>query len=112
METNISGNAYEQAKAMYAQGKDNKYIELQLAEERIADDVIEGIIQKINALRKSERRASGRKLLFYGVSFLVLGIIATVISFNSDSPVRFVLWGILLTGVALTAKGLANIIGL
>ena len=111
MDNDKFNSAYEQAKAWYAQGQDNKYIELQLADKNVSDDIIDVVISKIKDIRKSERRATGRKLLIYGLSFVCVSIIATVLTFKSDSPIRFVCWGTLVVGVTTTVKGLTNILG-
>jgi hypothetical protein len=101
----------DEAKTMYALGHDNKYIEFQFAEKGINDELIDKIIGEINSLRKSSKRNLGFKMLIYGASFIVVGFIFTLLSYHSESPMRFILWGLVVSGVLTMAKGMINIIG-
>ncbi len=101
-----------EAKTMYALGHDNKYIEFQFADKGVEYQIIDAIISDIKVLRKSVKRRQGFKLLVYGASFIVVAFVFTLISYNSESPVRFVLWGLAVGGVVAMIKGIADIIGL
>ncbi|HXC03549.1 MAG TPA: hypothetical protein VNZ86_02285 [Bacteroidia bacterium] len=101
-----------EARRMYAHGHDNRYIELQFADRGVDDAVIDKVIAEVTRLRKEVRRYIGVKYIFYGASLLATGIIASVLSFHSESPVRFVLWGMAVSGVLVLIKGLADLIGL
>ena len=101
-----------EAKTMYALGHDNKYIEFQFADKGVSDDIIDNIIRDINSLRKYNKKSRGRKLIIYGLSFLAVAFLFTLISYNSESPTRFVLWGLAISGVTTLIKGLADIMDL
>ena|ERR1700739_1029604 len=111
-EDEILNTAFEQAKGMYALGYDNRYIEIQLAEKKVPDHIIDEVIKKIKVFRKREGRAGGQKSLVYGLSYVAVAILASLLTFNYDSPVRYVCWGLLAMGAITTMKGLAKIIGL
>jgi hypothetical protein len=100
------------AKTMYALGHDNKYIEFQFADQGVDDTTIDNLIKEINRLRKHNRRSRGRTLVIYGISLIAVAILFTLISYNSESPARFVLWGLAIGGVMTLVKGLADILGL
>ncbi len=97
-----------EAKTMYALGRDNTYIELQLAEKGIDDTTIDKIIVEIKRLRKSGQRNSGLKEIIYGLSFIAVGFVFTLLSFLKDSPVQYVLWGLAVSGLLLFTKGLSK----
>ena len=101
-----------EAKIMYALGHDNKYIEFQFADKGVDDQTIDNIVHEISALRKHSKKTRGKKLVIYGLSFLAVAFIFTLLSYNSESPTRFVLWGLAFSGVTTLIKGLTDIIGL
>ena len=101
-----------EAKTMFALGHDNKYIEFQFAEKKIDDATIDKIILEIKSLRKSNKKTKGTKLIIYGLSFLGAAFLFTLISYNENSPTRFVLWGLAISGVTTLIKGVADRIGL
>jgi len=101
-----------EAKTLYASGHDDKYIEFQLAEKGVDDNTIDNIIKDLAILRRSEGKRRGWKLVIYGLSFLAIAFLFTLLSYESESPVRFVLWGLAISGVMTLIKGLASLIGL
>ena len=112
----IDHNKYNEllndAKKMYALGHDNRYIELQFAEIKIDDNTIEKIIAEIKSLIKANKKSTGLKYVIYGASFLAVAFIFTLMSYNEGSPIRFVMWGLAISGVTTLVKGIADIIGL
>jgi hypothetical protein len=105
-------NLLNEAKTLYALGHDNKYIEFQFAEQGIDDTTIDSIIKDINDLRKSNKKTRGIKLIIYGLSFISVALIITSITFKSEPPVSFIMWGMAISGVLTLVKGIADIIGL
>jgi hypothetical protein len=101
-----------EAKTMYALGHDNKYIEFQFADKGVDDNTIDNIIKDINSVRRHNKKSRGRKLVIYGLSFLGVAFLFTLISYNAESPTRFVLWGLAISGVTTLIKGLADMMGL
>jgi hypothetical protein len=101
-----------EAKTMFASGHDNTYIDLQFAERGIDDDTIQKIIKEINSLKKHHKKRNGQKLIIYGLSFLAVAFIFTLLSYNPESPTKYVLWGLAISGVGTLIKGIADIIGL
>jgi hypothetical protein len=112
MKTENYETLLDEARKLFAQGRDNRYIELQFAERGVADAVIDRIIQEMNTLRRSDKRQAGFKKMIYGASFLAAGILFSLISMHSESPVRFVLWGLAMGGALVMIKGLAEVMGL
>ncbi|HEY0029738.1 MAG TPA: hypothetical protein VGC65_03180 [Bacteroidia bacterium] len=105
-------DCFEEAKVMLASGQDNKYIEFQLAEKGVPDEMINEVILEIKKLRKGVRKSVGSKQVIYGLSFLGVAFLFTLISTDSASPVIYVLWGLAITGLLIFMKGIANIIDL
>ena len=103
---------FEEAKTLYAMGHDNKYIELQLADKGVDDTTIDEIIKEIKSLRKSNKKNHGIRLVIYSASIMAVGFLFTLLSYHSDSPVRFVLWGLVVSGVLTLIKGLGEMMGL
>lgn len=101
---------YDEAVRMMASGHDNTYIELQFLEEGIQKDTIDAIVKRINSVRKAEKRQKGRKLMFYGASFVAAGILFSLLSAHADSPVQFILYGLCVSGVLIFAKGVVDMI--
>lgn len=99
---------YDEAMKMYASGFDNVYIELQFAEQGVSIDNVKEVIKKIKQARKRELRSKGIKLMIGGTATVVVGILFTLISFNSESPVRYVLYGLIVLGFMSFAKGLVD----
>lgn len=99
---------YDEAVKMYASGYDNVYIELQFAEQGVAKNAVKDIIKKIKQVRKREARAKGIKLMIGGAATVAVGVLFTFISFNSKSPVGYVLYGVIIIGVMSFAKGLVD----
>ncbi|MCW3085697.1 MAG: hypothetical protein JWP12_3063 [Bacteroidetes bacterium] len=97
-----------EAKTMYAMGHDNTYIELQLADKGIDDTTIDKISVEIKHLRKSGQRNNGMKQIIYGLSFIAVGFVFTLLSFLKDSPVHYVLWGLAVSGLLFFVKGLSK----
>ncbi|CAN5396321.1 hypothetical protein BH10BAC1_BH10BAC1_17520 [soil metagenome] len=105
-------NCYEEATVMYTHGYDNKYIEFQLSDKGVSDEMIDEVIVAIKNLRKSVKKRIGVKQVAFGLSFIAVALLFTFISFGKDSPVVYVLWGLAVTGVLATMKGVANILNL
>lgn len=103
---------YEQAQHYYVAGYDDAYIANQFAEQGIKDDITNQVLDRLQALRKADVRQSGRQLLLCGVSLLVLGAVATWWTAHSDSPYVVLLYGSMVVGVMLAAKGFLRSIGL
>jgi len=101
----------DEAKTMYAMGHDNKYISLQFADKGVDDPTIDKLLLEITNLRKEAKKQSGTRLLIYGGSMIGVAIIFSFISYNSESPIRFVLWGLTISGVLTLIKGLTNLLG-
>ena len=99
---------YDEAMKMYASGYDNIYIELQFAEQDISKDRVNDVIKKIKQARKREQRGKGIKLMIGGTATVAVGVLFTLISFNSDSPVGYVLYGVIVLGFMSFAKGLVD----
>ncbi len=105
-------NLLNEAKIMYVSGHDNKYIEFQFADQGIDDSTIDKIVNDINILRKANKKSRGLKLIIYGASFIAVAFIITIFSFNSKSPIGFVMWGLAVSGVLTIVKGSADFLGL
>lgn len=99
---------YDEAMKMYASGYDNVYIELQFAEQGVSKDSIKEVIKKIKQARKREQRSKGIKLMIGGAATVAVGILFTLISFNSESPIGYVLYGLIVLGFMSFAKGLVD----
>jgi hypothetical protein len=99
---------YDEAMKMYASGYDNVYIELQFAEQGATKDAIKDVVNRIKQARKREQRAKGVKLMIGGAATVAVGILFTLISFNSESPVGYVLYGVIVLGFMSFAKGLVD----
>lgn len=93
---------------MYASGYDNVYIELQFAEQGVSIDNVKEVIKKIKQARKREQRSKGIKLMIGGTATVAVGILFTLISFNSESPVGYVLYALIVLGFMSFAKGLVD----
>ena|ERR1051325_752136 len=100
----------KEAITMYASGNDNTYIELQFAERGIDDKTINAVISEIKKIRKAEKRKRGIKLTVIGISLLATALIVSIIlSYNTNSPYRYVvMWGLGLSGMMTTAKGIVD----
>ncbi len=105
-------DCYEEAKVMFASGHDSKYIEFQLAEKGVFDEMIDEVIAEIKKLRKEVKKNVGMKQLIIGLSIIVVAIVITYVSTNSNSLVGYVLWGLAITGLLTMLKGVANIMNL
>ncbi|MES2593659.1 MAG: hypothetical protein V4608_17375 [Bacteroidota bacterium] len=112
LDNNKYSELLNEAKTMFALGYDNRYIELQFAEKKIDDNIIDQIIVEIKSLRKAQKKSRGLKLIIYGASFIAVAFIMTLISYNEHSSSRFVLWGLAISGVTTLMKGVADILGL
>lgn len=99
-----------EAMTMLASGYDNKYIELQFAEKGIDDATIDLIISDISKVRKASKRKRGITWVIYGTSAIVAAVVFSFISFNSGSPINFVLWGLGISGMLTAAKGIIDIV--
>lgn len=102
----------EEAKVMYANGHDNKYIGFQLADKGVPDEVIDEVVEAIKKLRKDVKKSVGMKQVIYGFSFIGVAILFTFISTDENSPIVYVLWGLSITGVLTLMRGVANILNL
>lgn len=111
MKHNFEENLQE-AKEMFAYGHDSKYIEFQLAEKGVPDEMIDEIITAIKKLRKEVKKSIGMKQVVYGLSFIAAAFLFTFISTDENSPVVYVLWGLAIVGVLTTLKGVANVLDL
>lgn len=102
----------KEAKTMYALGHDNKYIQFQFADKGVDNITIDNIVKDISSLRKQNKKHRGLKLVMYGISFLAVAFLFTLLSYDSESPTRFVLWGLAISGVTTLLKGFADIMDL
>ena len=100
---------YDEAMRMYASGFDNVYIELQFAEQGVDKSTVKEVITKIQRARKNERRGKGYKLMIGGAATVTVGILFTLISYKSDSPIGYVLYGLIVAGFMTFVKGLMDI---
>ena len=105
-------DCYEEAKVMFSQGHDSKYIEFQMAEKGVPDEMIDEVIIAIKQLRKDVKKSLGVKQAIYGASFIAASFLFSFISFNSNSPIAYVLWGLAIAGVLTFVRGMANIMEL
>lgn len=105
-------DCYEEAKTMFANGHDNKYIGFQLADKGVSDEMIDEVILAIKKLRKDVKKSIGMKQVIYGLSFIVAAVLFTFISTDENSPILYVLWGLAVTGVLTLMRGIANILNL
>jgi hypothetical protein len=87
-------------------------IELQLADKKYPDKVIDNVIIEINKLRRSEKRKSGLQKIIFGSTIISVSMIVTYLSFNSSSPIGIFMSGTAIAGIFLTVKGVWDFIGM
>ncbi|MCE3228795.1 MAG: hypothetical protein K0S32_3346 [Bacteroidetes bacterium] len=109
MSTNFD-ELYDDAVRLYASGYDNDYIRSDFAEKNIDHETTEAVIKKIKTLRKAGKRRVGVKLMIGGLAAVLAGVAFTYFSFNSGSPVVYVLYGLIIAGFMTFAKGLVDMI--
>jgi len=100
----------QEAQKLWHSGHDNEYIHGQLSELNADDDEVKRVLGEINSIRKSEQRRKGTKLVIGGLATVVIAVFFTWFSFSSDSPVVYVLYGMIVTGIMTFAKGVVDII--
>lgn len=100
---------YDQAMKMYADDNTDTYIEFQFLDKGIEKDTIKEVINRIKKERKLERRSKGYKLMIGGIATIFVGVIFTIISYNSKSPIGYVLYGLIIAGFMSFVKGLMDI---
>lgn len=99
-------SAYEFAKRALSGGYDFTYIELQLAEAKIPDEIIDREIVRIKKLDLSLQRIAGRRKIFMGLSFIAVSIFFTWFSTNVwNFEYGYILYGGAVWGVIQFAKG-------
>ncbi len=98
----------DDAVKMIADGYDNVYIELQFAEQGIDKATVQEVLKQVKSLRKTDRRRQGVKLMIGGLATVAVGVMFTLISHNSDSPVGYVLYGLIIAGFMSFVKGLMD----
>ncbi len=101
---------YDDAVRMLAEGHDNVYIEMQFAEQKIDNETINAVLTKVKNLRKAHKRSVGLKLIIGGLATVAVGFILSFISFNSQSPAYFILYGLITVGFMTFAKGVIDMI--
>ncbi len=101
----------DEATKQFALGHDDTYISNQFAEQGIDGDTIDKVLLQINGIRKAIDRQDGVKRIVYGLSFIVVGIVATYIASHWEAPVGYVLWALPVFGVVSTVKGISKIVG-
>ena len=100
---------YDDAIKMYASGHNNVYIELQFAEQGVDKATVKEVIDRIKKVRKNERRVKGYKIMIGGMATVAVGVIFTLISYKSESPIDYVLYGLIIMGIMSFVKGLLDI---
>ncbi len=111
----LSEKEYEgflnQAKGMYAAGHNDRYIILQLADKKVPDESIDQIMANVKSIRKYTLRQQGIREVLFGLSFMVAGILIAYWVIDVGFLVRYIALGLPIGGVALSVKGLFNILG-
>lgn len=97
-----------EAKGLYASANDDRYIALHFAEQGVDDPTIDKLLQDIQVLRKSERKAKGRKMLIAGALTTLVGIAIAYWANSLDAAWSFFLFGLPLIGVGMFAKGVVD----
>lgn len=88
------------------------YVANQLAENGVSGEKLDKIILELRKIKKAESRNSGKKLLLFGLSFIVVGMGLTWWSASWDFEYSYILWGLPVFGVVYSAKGLIRILGI
>jgi hypothetical protein len=109
----LSKKEYEEflnhAKSLYAQGRNDRYVVLQLAEKKVSNEDIDAIMKEIKSLRKYNLRQRGVKEFLVGISFTIAG---ALIAYFVGYSVNYVAMALPIIGVIIATKGLFNILGL
>jgi len=110
----LSNREYEgfinQAKMLYANDYDDRYISLQLADNGVPDKDIDLIMKEIKALRKHNLRQQGAREVVLGILFIAAGMFIAQWLIHSGFIVKFVAIGMPMGGLLLLVKGLFNIL--
>jgi hypothetical protein len=111
MESKKYEEVLEKANRYFIEGRDEAYMKFQFAEQGLDDKIVDAVLLEIKKLKKGVNKNIGSKLLICGLSFIAMGILATCFSYSSDSPIKFVVWGVPILGVIFTVRGISKIIG-
>ena len=102
----------EEAKRYFSSGYDEVYVANQFAEKGVEDATIDRVINELKKLNKIIRRNSGKKMLLYGLSLIVLGLGFIWWSSYWAFNYRFFLWGLPIAGFGIGMRGLAKILNI
>lgn len=101
----------DRATRYYAEGRDEVYMKMQFAEQGVDDKIVDEVLLEIKKLNKGVHKSIGLKFLIFGSSFIAVGLIVSYLTYTWESPIRFVLWGLPISGVIITVRGISKIIG-
>jgi hypothetical protein len=100
---------FNEALKMHSSGHDDLYIELQFSEQGIDKTITKEVLKKIKSVRKGERKTNAVKFIIGGLATILVGVLFTLISYKSGSPVTYLLYGLITTGVMSVAKGIVDL---
>ncbi|MBL7748149.1 MAG: hypothetical protein JNM19_12010 [Chitinophagaceae bacterium] len=96
---------------LHKRGFNYDEISSQLLAKGTPENLLQEIIDKIKSIRLTRKRKSGFICCGVGVTLLVVGCLAALLFYQSESTVRFAMYGLTTIGVLFSLKGLADIMG-
>jgi len=102
--------AMNMAKSLCVSGHTLNYIELQLADKKYPDAVIDQVLVEINLLKKAQKQHTGSRKLLIGTTIMVVSCLTTYYSFHSNSPISMFMAGTAFIGITVFAKGVLEML--
>lgn len=98
------------AKSLCVSGHNLNYIELQLADKKYPDAVIDQVLVEISILKKAKKKHTGSRKLLTGSTIIAVSCLVTYYSFHSNSPIGMFMTGTAFIGITVFAKGVLEIL--
>jgi hypothetical protein len=102
--------ALNMAKSLCVSGHNLNYIELQLADKKYPDAVIDQVLVEISILKKARKQHTGSRKLVIGTTIIAVSGLITYYSFHSNSPIGMFMTGTAFIGITVFAKGFLELL--
>ncbi len=100
------------ADSLQRSGYSREEITLQLQKKGTPETLLSDIFEKLKSIRLTRKRKIGFACCSIGLALLVIGCMLTLFLIGSGAAdIKFVLYGLTTIGVAVTIKGMIDLLG-
>ncbi len=108
-QNDIPEHLVSEARKMVTAGADTTEISNRLAEMGADNETLGNLMEQVRKFRYIKKSRRGFALIIIGALILVAGFILTVMMYNQDKPINFVMYVPTLTGATIAFFGLVEL---